>query len=235
MLGHSTTGQRPKRKIIAADLNGDGLTDLVVRNAGDGTLSVYLGCRFLGPMSPLESPTFTGPLTIPIGLGVSDVQAVETTGSAALDLSVTNKLTGQVSVLRNLGDGAFAPPAPYPAGTELSVVEPGGTPEVTSPDATVGVAVGPLTPGGPTALVTINPGSNTLDVLAGLGGGRFANPVAIDTPIPAQVVRMGDFTGNGVDVLAVLTAAGVSIYLGNGKGGFSSPRLLTMPASIPPA
>ena len=85
------------------------------------------------------------------------------------------------------------------------------------------MAAGPLTPGGPTNLVTINPGSNTLDVLAGLGGGRFANPVTIDTSSPAQVVRMADFTGNGIDDLAVLTANGLSIYLGNGQGGFLPP------------
>ena len=46
------------------------------------------------------------------------------------------------------------------------------------------MAAGPLTPGGPTDLVTINPGSNTLGVLAGLGGGRFANPVALPTAEP---------------------------------------------------
>ena len=70
--------------------------------------------------------------------------------------------------------------------------------------------------------MTINPGSNTLDVLAGLGGGRFANPVTLPTASPAQVVRVADFTGNGLDDLAVLTADGVSIYLGNGQGGFSA-------------
>ena len=162
-------------------------------------------------------------MTIPVGLGVSDVQAVDTTGSGRLDLVVTNKLTGQVSVLHNLGDGTFAAPVPYRAGTGLSAIDPGSTPEVTSLEATAGVAAGPLTPGGPTSLVTINPGSNTLDVLAGLGGGRFANPVTIQTASPAQVVRMADFTGNGIDDLAVLTADGVSIYLGNGKGGFLPP------------
>src|SRR5262249_46646097 len=36
-------------------------------------------------------------------------------------------------------------------------------------------------------------------------------------------VRVADFTGNGIDDLAVLTAQGVSIYLGNGKGGFAPP------------
>ena len=136
--------------------------------------SVYLGSRFrsgsVGPASPLDPPIFTPAFTLPVGLGVSDVQAVDTTGSGVLDLVVTNKLTGQVSVLRNLGGGAFAPVVPYRAGTGLSGrSSPGSTPEVTSLEATAGVAAGPLTPGGPTDLVTINPGSNTLDVARGPG------------------------------------------------------------------
>ena len=39
-VGSLATGFLPAQ-VIAADLNGDGLTDLVVRNAGDGTLSVF--------------------------------------------------------------------------------------------------------------------------------------------------------------------------------------------------
>ncbi|MGO9924331.1 MAG: FG-GAP-like repeat-containing protein, partial [Isosphaeraceae bacterium] len=197
LSGSLPTGQFPAQ-IVAADLNGDGLTDLVVRNAGDATLSVYFGSRMVGPVTPFISPTFTAPLTISVGLGVSDVQAVDTTGSGALDLVITDELTGQVSILRNLGNGSVAPPVPYRAGTGLSAIDPGSSPEVTSLEATAGVAAGPLTPGGPTSLVTINPGSNTLDVLAGLGGGRFANPVALQTQSPAQVVRIADFNHDGI-------------------------------------
>ena len=94
---------------------------------------------------------------------------------------------------------------------------------MTSLEATAGAAGGLLTPGGPTDLVTINPGSDTLDVFDGLGGGRFANPIAMQTEIPAQVVGMGDFAGNGIDDLAVLTTNGLYIYLGNGRGGFLPP------------
>ena len=224
--GSLITGELPAQ-IVAAELSGDGLTDLVVRNAGDGTLSVYLGSRFdsasVLPGSTLAPPIFTAAFILPVGLGVSDVQAVDTTGSGVLDLVVTNKLTGQVSILRNLGGDVFAPPAPYRAGTGLSAVDSGSSPAVTSLDATAGVAAGSFATGGPTDLVTINPGSDTLDVLVGLGGGRFANPVAIQTQVPAQVVRVADFTGNGVADLAVLTAEGVSIYLGDGKGGFLPP------------
>jgi hypothetical protein len=234
-VGSVPTGQLPAQ-IIAADLSGNGLTDLVVRNAGDGTLSAYfasasIGSDIAGPVDPQVDPlTFLPIVTLPAGIGVSDVQAVDTTGSGALDLVVANKVTGQVSVLHNLGNGSFAPPSPYRAGTELSEIDPASEPEATSLEATAGVVAGPLTPGGPPSLVAIDPGSNTFDVLAGLGAGLFANPVGLRTPSPAEVVRMADFTGNGVDDLAVLTANGLEVYLGDGKGGFQPPTTYAVPS-----
>ena len=167
-------------------------------------------------------------------MGVSDVQAIDTTGSGLLDLVVTNKLTGQVSILRNLGNGSFAPPEPYRAGTGLSAIDTSsGAPVVTSLEATAGVAAGPFTTGRPTDLLTVNPGSNTLGLLAGLGGGRFANPVDIPTAEPAQVVRVADFNHDGIPDLAVLGKDTVSIYLGNGRGGSPRPSPTT-PASTQP-
>jgi hypothetical protein len=219
-IGSFTTGSLPAQ-IIAADLKGSGWDDLVVRNAADGTLSVFFNNG--KGSSPTSSSPFGGPLTLFVGPGISDVAAVDTSGTGGLDLVVTNQVSGQVSVLRNQGDGTFAPLVSYRAGAELSQIGTSSVPEVISPEATTGVAAGPLTPGGLTDLVTINPGSNTLDVLVGLGRGRFANPVEIDTPSPAKVVRVADFTANGILDLAVLTADGVSIYLGDGKGGFSPP------------
>ena len=94
---------------------------------------------------------------------------------------------------------------------------------ITSREATSGVAAGRFTQGGPTDLVTINPGSNWFDVLAGLGVGRFANPVAFPTKTPARVVRVADFNHDGVSDIALLSADKVSVYLGDGKGGFLPP------------
>ena len=56
-VGSLATGRLPAQ-IIAADLNGDGWTDLVVRNAGDGTLSVFFGSteRSSVPSIPARSP-----------------------------------------------------------------------------------------------------------------------------------------------------------------------------------
>src|SRR5262249_27467977 len=105
--------------------------------------------------------------------------------------------------------------------------------EVTSLEATAAVAAGSLTPGGPPSLVTINPGSHTLDVLANLGGGRFATPVTIETPRAAEVVRTADFNEDGIADLAVVTAKGVSVYLGNGQEGFAPP--VTYDAGVNPS
>ena len=182
-VGSLNTGQLPAQ-IVVADLSGNGLDDLIVRNAGDGTLSVFLNDG--QPGSSSTSSPFGAPLILAVGLGVSDVQAIDTTGDGRLDLVVTNKLSALVSVLQNLGDGQFAVPAPYRAGTGLALVYTSYTPEVSSLDATAGVAAGAFTTGGPTDLVTINPGSYTLDVLVGLGGGRFANPIAVHTSRPRR-------------------------------------------------
>ena len=163
-------------------------------------------------------------MTLDVGPGVSDVQAVTNEASGKLYLVVTNQLTGEVSVLGDGSGGVIAAPEPYRAGTGLYAVDTsGGSPVVTSLEATSGVAAGAFTTGGPTDLVTINPGTETIGVLAGLGDGRFANPVTLYTGTPPLVVRVADFTGNGIDDLAVLTAKGVSIYLGDGQGGFLPP------------
>ncbi len=225
-IGSLITGQLPAQ-IIAADLNGSGWDGLVVRNAGDGTLSLFFSNE-LGSFATSFNP-FHSPVTLFVGLGVSNVEAVADASGRGIELVVTNELTGQVSIVGDGTGGVVGVPEPFPAGTELSAIDPNSTPEVTSAEATTGVASGPITPGGPIDLVTLNPGSSTLDVLDGLGGGRFANAASIDTPAPGQIVRMGDFTGNGLDDLAVLTADGVSIYLANGNGGFLPPTTYAVP------
>ena len=152
----------------------------MVRNAGDGTLTVIPASTVSLAMAGIKASLPT--TTLNAGIGVSDVELIDTTGSGTLDIVVTNKLTGLVSVLHNLGGGNFAPPVPYRAGAGLAGVDTStGTAIVTSQELTSSVAAGTFTPGGSTGLLTVNPGSNTLGLLAGLGEGRFANPVNVQT------------------------------------------------------
>ncbi len=70
--------------------------------------------------------------------------------------------------------------------------------------------------------MTIDPGTNTFAVLTNLGHGAMANPTQFFTTTRAStVIRTGDSPEHdGLSDLAVLSAAGVSIYLNNGSGGF---------------
>ena len=227
-LGSLRTGRVPAQA-IAADLNDDGLTDLVVRNAEDGTLSIDYGATsgqsgFVGSIDPrLRPPSFAPSLTLPVGIGTSDVQAIDSTGSGRLDLVVTNQLAGEVGIVPNLGDGAFGPLVFYRAGTGSSTIDPSSVPEVTSLEATASVASAPITPGARTTLVAANPGSYTLGVLVGMGSGRFANPVAIETPSPVQIIRLADLAGSGIPDLVLLGSSGVTVMMGDGQGGFGPP------------
>jgi hypothetical protein len=219
VIGSLPTGTLPAQ-IATADLNGDGWADLVVRNAGDGTLSVFLnnGSGGIGTSDALFLPS----ATLPVGAGVSDVTLADVDGDGATDIVVTISAAGEVGVLRNLDQGAFAPVVLYGAGSgPYEVANPdGGSEQLTTLEATAGVAAGAFTAGGPPDLLAIDPGSNTFSVLSGLGGGRFANPVVRPTARPAIAVRVADLEGNGIPDAILLSASGVTVYRGDGKGGF---------------
>ena len=208
MIGSLATGLLPAQ-IVTADLNGDGQNDLVVRNAGDGTLSVFVNFNTSNESGPDIAP-FLLSTTLTVGPGVSDVTLADVSGDGDTDIVVTDKLTGEVGVLRNLGHGSFAPVVYYRAGrwfmhgvTEANTDAPT---TVTTLEATAGVAAGALTAGAPTDLVAIDPGSNTLSVLSGLGGGRFANPVTLPTTTPAIAVRPSVGLGLGRAVRHCVTS-----------------------------
>ena len=216
-VGSLATGTLPT-EIVAGDLTGDGNSDLVVLDAGDGAAALYHGDGIGG---------FAGNYHIPLGLGASDIALANVDGSGHLDLVVTNQATGLVTVFPGTGAGAgiFGAPSTYPAGAgpyALDLSADGTTSTVTSDEATAGVAIGTFTQNGAPSLATIDPGTNTFEVLAGRGGGAFANPVGFLTSTPATVVRAAEFTGDGLSDLAVLGSDGVTIYLSDRAGRFRS-------------
>ncbi|MGA7498558.1 MAG: VCBS repeat-containing protein, partial [Isosphaeraceae bacterium] len=221
-IGSLPTGSLPAQ-IVTADLNGDGWNDLVVRNAGDGTLTVFFSNGSVGDAT--GNALFPRSVTLPVGLGVSDVTLADVDQDGVPDIIVTNNASGEVGVLRNLGAGAFAPAVLYRAGGGLYGVtnNTDGSATLTTLEATSGVAAGAFTQGSPPDLVVIDPGSNTFSLLTGLGAGRFANPVTFPTASPARAIRVADLEGNGVPDVIILSANGVSVYRGNGQGGFLPP------------
>jgi hypothetical protein len=208
------TGSQPAQ-ILAADLDGTGQTDLLVRDAGDGTISLFRGDGH---------GWFLPRVALPVGLGASDLAAADLNQGRLLDIVVTDRLSGEVDVLQNLGGGNFAAPVPYRAGNGPYGVTGSADPSsVSSAEGTASVTSGVFTAGGLPSLVALNPGSNTFGLLAGLGGGRLSNPSIFPTVSDPLVVRAIDFNGSGLSGLAILTAGGLYIERSDGHGGFLPP------------
>ena len=211
--GSLTTGDFPSQ-IIAADLNGDGNTDLVVRNAGDGTAVVYLGNGSGG---------FIEQSVLQIGIGASAIGLVQLDPHRPIGLIVTNRNTGDVRVFLGKGDGTFQSRSVYQAGSGPYALANDGTTDLVSLEATASVAAGTFYRGGQTDIAVLDPGSKEFAVLDGLGGDAIANPRLFPTTTPATAIVAADFNGDGVSDLALLGSDGVSVYLGDGRGGFGEP------------
>src|SRR5262249_14320921 len=100
-------GSRPVA-IAMGDVDGDGVRDLAVANAGDNTVSILRGAG-TGAFTPLAVlPTESSPG----GVALQDVN-----GDGKLDLIVTNNRTNTVGIWTNNGSGAFVLLRTIPTGT----------------------------------------------------------------------------------------------------------------------
>ncbi|MBI1916718.1 MAG: VCBS repeat-containing protein, partial [Planctomycetes bacterium] len=238
-------------RIVAADLNGDGIEDLAVLDRLNGLpgVSVFLGDGaggfqiFTDELG--QSRDFlqfdldeTGPV---------DLAAVDVTGDGFVDLVVTDQLSGDVTVLVNGDEGrgpdsvdfgsqvlrfrAGAGPFSIPSGSGPFLLE--DPPEtVRSQDRPAGVAVADFNSDGIVDVVVADAGTNNFAFLAGRGRGSFANPVVTQLSFSPALVVAGQFNDDNGDKkidardnadLAFLNESGetVSIFLGDGHGGFT--------------
>ncbi len=214
LVAKLATGSEPAQ-ILSADLDSNDITDLLVRNAADGTISVFAGDGH---------GWFLPAVNLQVGLGASDLEVADLQHDGLLDVVFTNRLSGEVGVVENLGGGSFGSPVLYRAGPGPYGVTGTAEPSpVLSLEGTTSVAAGTFTTDGLPSLVALDPGSNTFALLTGLGNGLVSNPTYFSMSGAGLVVRAINFDGQGLTGLAVLTSDGLFIYRNNGKGGFLPP------------
>jgi hypothetical protein len=181
--------------LLAVDLNGDGIPDLLasVTNDGGATGTVF---AFLGN----GDGTFrqTSSIAIP---GAASMTAGDFNGDGKLDFAVT----GNLLALGN-GDGTFQTPAPF----------------LDSPAYLSSIAAGDLNGDGFSDLVLSGSSPpNTVYVLINNQHGGFTQSV-IDVSYPGGIV-LADLNGDGkLDVvIADALLGGAYIYIGDGQGGLT--------------
>ncbi len=224
------TGQQPVR-LAAADLNHDGLDDLVVANAiGD---SVEPGYFENSITIALQTPSgsFAPPTTQFVGAAPSGIAFADLDGQDGPDIVVSDQFSGDVTLLFNDAAHSFSRQFRYRAGTGLSdsvydLFADDHT--IQSQMQTTGVVAGHFISSTSMDLVVVNRGLQSFTLLPGQGGGHYADPQAGNpyptSADPGQVVSY-DFDGDGHPDLAILMEdrSEIWIYHNNGDGTFASP------------
>ncbi len=192
--------------VTAADVNGDGIPDLLVVNQADGSVTVlYTNINEGGGLSFFSTTLFTS------GSNPAWVTVGDFNGDGSPDVAVADNGSGTVDIFLNDNDGGFNSPNPFSAGSNPSSIVAGDF----NGDGILDLAV---TNGGS--------GGSTVTILLGGGGGTF--PIAVPysgagTSPYAMVI--GDFDGDGNLDLAIADnfagSATVAVLLGDGSGVFN--------------
>jgi hypothetical protein len=190
------------RSTAIADLNGDGVLDLVVANEGvspgPGSVSVLLASA---PGTYLAAVDYAAD-DFPSDLVIADVN-----GDGTPDILVVNLTVATLSVLLGNGDGTFAPRVDYAAGA-----------------GAYALAVGDFNQDGLPDVAITNSGQSTVSVLLGSSGapGTFPTRVEYATSADPTGLVVGDFDRDGIPDIAAAVFGGttVAILLGVGDGTF---------------
>jgi hypothetical protein len=184
-------GPFAQRDAIAhADLDADGDLDLVIGNSSQNLVEVYLGAG---------DGTFALATNIPVGGWCRGIATGDIDQDGRTDF-VAHSAAGVVAVVRNLGNGAFAPPQ------FVSAIGPG-------------VRLADLDGDGFPDLVT---GPSPVAFRLHLGGMTFGPSVVIvNIGISASDFDVGDLDGDGdADVVTSRAPGAASIAWNDGSGSF---------------
>lgn len=201
---HFRVGTAPIH-IAIADVNKDGIPDIVVANNGSNTLTVFIGTGRGSFKEAKGSP-------YPAGQSPNDIGLVDFNGDGILDVAMPNHSVKFVTVLLGDGKGAFsfAPGSPF---------------GVTSTPHPHGIAVADFNRDGKLDIAVDSWGENKVLVMFGNGDGSFVTPgVKFDVgQAPYERLRSADFNedGNPDIITSNWEGSSVSVLLGDGRGGFS--------------
>jgi len=185
-------GQAP-RGIVAGDLRGIGILDLVVANNLGGNITVFLGNGDGTFKAGVNYAADVNPKSVALGFFDADNH---------LDIAVANHNTNDVSILIGNGDGTFQAPVNYPTGLDPRHV-----------------LVFDFNKDGKVDLAVANGGESTVSILYGNGDGTFQPQIKYNASTSPRWLAVADYNNDGFLDIATsnYNAKNVSVLLGTGS------------------
>jgi hypothetical protein len=179
------TGLTP-HGVVTADINGDGLPEILTANFGDGTFSLLQNQSIAGI---INSTSFTNHVDLATGNGAESIAVGDVDQNGTPDVVVANTKSNTVSVFSNLSQNF----TPIFAGKVDLAADAGPT----------SVALADLDGDSRPDIVTANSTANTLSVfrnimpLGGVPVAVFAPKVIITSANTPSFASVGDLDGDG--------------------------------------
>jgi hypothetical protein len=196
--------------LAVADVNADGMPDIVAANSVAGDVSILLAN---------SSGSFTAYTNVTAGIGPQSITVGDFDGNGIPDLAVANVFDSTITVLIGDGTGNFTSSI-YPVGQNPSWV-----------------GMGDFNGDGKQDLAVVNTTDNSITVLQGDNFGSFTPMTGSPFPTVAYPVAasVGDFNSDGKADLAVISGTNNSaaILLNTGAGFAASST--TYPTGISPS
>jgi len=191
------TGIGPN-SVATADLNGDGIIDLVSADLASNQLSVFMGNG---------DGTFQAARTYAPGNSVNAVTTADVNGDRIADLIAGDQANSQVSVLLGNGNGSFRVAQTYAVDTPLA-----------------SAVTGDFNGDGNVDLAFADYSNHQVDVLIGNGNGSFRAKQAYASSVGPTSATTTDVNGDGIADLisANTTSHQLGVLIGNGNGTFNA-------------
>lgn len=252
----AVSGATTPQSVLYADINNDGVVDMLVSSAGDGTARIYLG---------QGDGSFTATGSVSAGTGASVMVAGDFDANGKTDLAVS-ATSGTTKIYSGNGDGSFSslwtisqaasalaladlnhdsfPELVLTSGTTMYVYAGNSYGQyMTATNYTLGntataVATGDFNGDGYPDLAVLEsgtPGTVNLYLTAADNSGALSTPVSYTVGNTPVSIVSGDFDGDGVLDLAVLNQGDQTVQLlsGAGDGSFTSKASYTVTGSTP--